>query len=109
MNITNEQRAEAQKTAEKLKVATLYVNDKGEYFTSENLAQLSVASDKKRYQKLDFSTGSSEESEDIFAQINELQTVEEVQTILDAELEGVGDAAIIEACEARINELKNAK
>lgn len=39
--------------------------------------------------------------------IHSLDTVEEVQTILDAELVGLGDAEIIAACEARIEELTN--
>lgn len=109
MKITDEQRAKAQELAEKLKVSKLYVNDKGEYFTSENLAQLSVEGNKKKYQKLDFAPVANEEADDIFAQIKALQTVEEVQAILDAEIEGAGDAELMDACEARINELKDAE
>lgn len=109
MNITDEQKEKAQELAEKLKVSVLYINDKGEYFTNENLVQLSVDGDKKKYQKLDFAPVANEEADDIFTQIKELQTIEDVQTILDAEIEGAGDAEIMNACEARINELKDAE
>lgn len=94
--------------AAKLKKDVLYINEAGEYFTSENLAQLSVKGDKNKYQKLDYSTvltESNTETEEL-AEINALQTVDEVHAILDLELEGAGRESVIEACEARIKELQ---
>lgn len=108
MKITDEQKAKAQELAEKLKVGWLYVNDKGEYFTSENLAQLSVGGDKKKYFMLGFDPAVQEENETLL-KINALESVEEVQAILDAEIEGAGDAEIMETCEARIKELNDAE
>lgn len=106
MKITDEQRTKGQELAKQMRTDVLYVNETGEYFTSENLAQLSVAGDKKKYQKLDFAPAVDEEDLEVTIElIKSLETVEEVQTILDAELEGAGDAELIAACEARIAEL----
>lgn len=59
MKATKNQIEKGREQAERLKVTILYINNKGEYFTSENLAQLSVKGDKKKYQKLDYSTSAS--------------------------------------------------
>jgi hypothetical protein len=108
MNATNEQIEKGKELAEKLKVTVLYINDKGEYFTSDNLAQLSVKGDKKKYQKLDYSAAVKDEIEDDEIQeINKLQTVEEVQALLDIELEGENRSDVVEACKSRIEELEN--
>lgn len=47
MKITDEQKTKGIEIATGLKITVLYINDKGEFFTSENLAQLSVAGDKR--------------------------------------------------------------
>ena len=106
MKVTAKQVESGKDIAAKLKTNVLYINEAGEYFTSENLAQLSVYGDKKKYQKLDYSTTavSTDETEEL-TEIAALQTVDEVQAILDLELEGAGREAIIKACEARIKEL----
>lgn len=106
MHATNDQIEKGKGIAAKLKTDVLYINVNGEYFTSENLAQLSVKGDKKKYQKLDYSTSlvSNDEAEEL-AEIKAMKTVDEVQSILDLELEGAGRESIIEACEARIKEL----
>ena len=109
MKATKEQIEKGKGIAIKLKTDTLFINEKGEYFTSENRAQLSVKGDKQKYQKLDYSTSftaADAESEEL-AEIKALKTVDEVQTILDLELEGAGRETIIKACEDRIAELKN--
>lgn len=107
MKATEKQIEVGKAHAEKLKKDVLYINEAGEYFTCENLAQLSVKGDKKKYQKLDYSTTavSTDETEEL-AEIAALQTVDEVQAILDLELEGAGREAIIKACEVRIKELE---
>lgn len=109
MKISDEKRKEGEEHAKALKTNVIYINDKGEFFSTENLAQLSVDGNKKKYQKLDFAPVANEGADDIFAQIKALQTVEEVQAILDAEIEGAGDAELMDACETRINELKDAE
>lgn len=106
MKATEEQFEKGKAIAEKLKVNTLFINEGGEYFTSENLAQLSVKGDKKKYQKLEFTTSAATEENEELAEINALTTVEEVQAILDLELEGAGREEIIKACEDRIKELE---
>lgn len=109
MKATADQIEKGKEIAEKLKVNTLYLNENGEYFTSLNLVNLSVKSDKKKFCTLEYSTASSasaDEQEEL-EQIKALETVEEVQDILDTELEGEGRAEIIAACEARIEQLQN--
>lgn len=105
MKATKEQIEKGKELAEKLKTDILFINEAGEYFTSENLAQLSVKGDKKKYQRLEYSTSPVAEENEELAEINSLNTVEEVQAILDLELEGAGREEIIDACEARIKEL----
>lgn len=108
MKATNEQIEKGKGIAKQLKTDTLFINDKGEYFTDENRAQLSVKGDKKKYQKLDYSTSftaDDAEAEEL-AEIKALQSVDEVQAILDLELEGAGRESIIKACEDRLAELQ---
>ncbi|NDV93543.1 hypothetical protein D0T84_01250 [Dysgonomonas sp. 521] len=109
MKANQKQIEKGKSIAKQLKTDTLFINDKGEYFTSENRAQLSVNGDKKKYQKLDYSTSFSNENDEAeeLAEIKALQSVDEVQAILDLELEGAGRETIIKACEDRIAELKN--
>ncbi|MBD8348583.1 hypothetical protein [Dysgonomonas sp. HGC4] len=109
MTATAEQIEKGKEIAKDLKVKKLYLNDKGEFFTSQNLASLSVKADKKKYTTLDYSTtslASADELEEL-AQIYALETVEEVDEILDVELEGEGRREIIEACETRKQQLQN--
>jgi len=106
MKATKKQIEKGKSLAKSLKIDIVYVNDKGEYFTNENLAQLSVKGDKQRYQALNYSTSvdATAESEEL-AEIKSLKTVYEVQAILDTELESEGREEIIKACEDRIAEL----
>lgn len=55
MKVTKKQAEEGAAIAEKLRVNGLFINKKGEYFTSENLAALSVGGKKDQYARLDFS------------------------------------------------------
>lgn len=105
MKATKEQIDKGKELAEKLKTDILFINEAGEYFTDENLAQLSVKGDKKEYQQLEYSTSAVTEENEELAEINSLNTVEDVQAILDLELEGSNREAIIDACKARIKEL----
>jgi len=109
MKANQEQIEKGKGIARQLKTDTLFINEKGEYFTSENRAQLSVKGDKKKYQKLDYSTSFTADDAEAkeLAEIKVSQTIDEVQIILDMELEGAGRETIIKACEDRIAELKN--
>ncbi len=104
MKATKEQIDKGKELAEKLKTDILFINKAGEYFTDENLAQLSVK-DKNEYQQLEYSTSAVTEENEELAEINSLNKVEDVQAILDLELEGSNREAIIDACKARIKEL----
>lgn len=106
MKITEETRQRGKELAGELKASVLFVNDKNEFFTSENLASLSVSGNKAKFQKLDFVIQETKDLEVTIEVIEGLETIEEVQAILDAEIIGAGDAAIMDACEARIAELK---
>ena len=107
MKATNKQIDKGQKLAKNLKTDILYINDNGEFFTSENLALLSVKNDKNRCQKLDYSAViKSDEASEELTEIKSLKTIDEVQSILDTELEGAGREEIIKACEDRIRELE---
>ena len=55
LNISEKKKQEAEKIAKKLNVKTLFVNNKNEFFTSENLASVSVDNDKDKYGKIEFS------------------------------------------------------
>jgi hypothetical protein len=108
MKANQEQTQKGKSLAGRLKTDTLFVNERGEFFTSENLAQLSVKGDKKKYRKLDYSTpfaADDAEAEEL-AEIKALQSTDDVQVILDVELEGLGRETITKACEDRIAELK---
>jgi 23S rRNA pseudoU1915 N3-methylase RlmH len=52
MNVTKEQKAKALEIAKAQKVKAVWVNEKGEYFTSEDLASLSVKGKKDKYQEI---------------------------------------------------------
>ena len=53
MQVTKEHREKAAELAAKNKVNTLYVNKKGEFFTSENLASISVNGKNNNYAKIE--------------------------------------------------------
>ena len=110
MKATKKQIEKGGALAKQLKTVILFINENGEFFTSENLAQLSVKGDKKKYQKLDYSKSVTTDIDDSeaeeLAEIKALQAEDKVQAILDLELESAGREKIIKACEDRIAELK---
>ena len=75
MKISKELKAQAAEAAKSLGVNTIYVNDKEEMFTVENLALNSVGSDKERVETLTFATdagsGSDSSSENNVQSTNE--------------------------------------
>lgn len=60
MNITKELREKSQSVIKELDLKEVFVNEKGEFFSQENLAGLSVKGDKKKYEKI-LKTGTKEE------------------------------------------------
>lgn len=52
MNITQKQHDKAQSLMIELKTDEIFINEGGEFFTSENLASLSVKGDKKKFTKI---------------------------------------------------------
>ncbi|MDR1459157.1 MAG: hypothetical protein LBI60_02975 [Bacteroidales bacterium] len=57
MNISKKKAAEARKIKAEHGYKEIYVNDKGEFFSIENYALLSVNGDKKRYMKVEEEKG----------------------------------------------------
>lgn len=94
-------------------VDIVYVNIKGEFFTNENLASLSVNGVKSKYTKIDISIIAPKETatndlqtiDEILEQINNA-TLEETEAIYTAELEGKNRDAILDACEKKFETLK---
>jgi hypothetical protein len=52
IQLSKEQKKKAAEIARKHKVDTVFVNDKNEYFTQQNLVELSVNGDKEKYGSL---------------------------------------------------------
>lgn len=53
MNLTQKQEEKAQGIIKELKLKELFINENGEFFTTENLAKLSVNGDSKKFQKIE--------------------------------------------------------
>lgn len=49
MNLTQKQQDKAQSIIKELDLKEIFINDKGEFFTTENLAKLSVKGDSKKF------------------------------------------------------------
>lgn len=111
---TTEQIKEAQVIATRLGVSTLYVNDKGEFFSSENAALQSVEGDSQRLQivearKAVAGNEADEDGDDLaleLAEIKALNTVDDVDAMLSVEEEGANRAVIVAALMARREELE---
>jgi hypothetical protein len=56
MNISKEKKAEALKIKAAHGYKEIYVNNKGEFFSMENYASMSVDGDRKRYMKVEAGT-----------------------------------------------------
>jgi hypothetical protein len=113
MKITKDKLKEAQDIAKKYGYKQMFVNNKGELFTSENLASVSVDHDKDKYTEvpLNVATVSTTEkakvkSDSLTLEIDACTSVEDVEEILNAEKEGENRADVIAACELKIEQLK---
>ncbi len=118
MKITESQQKQARELAEKHGCKELYLNDKGEFFTSENYAAMSVSNDKEKYLKLSIgievnaekSTNDLGKAADVILEIEAATDVEAIEAILIAEAEGKNRKSVIDAGAKKIESLsKNAQ
>ncbi|MEL3904450.1 MAG: hypothetical protein P1P63_04995 [Treponemataceae bacterium] len=116
MKITNEIKKRAQEVAEKNGLNVVFVNDKGEFFSNENFAALSVKSDKQKYAKIEVAAVSDNSDEkkgtndldtvaEVVAAIEAATEVEAVEAILKAETEGKNRKTVLEAGAKKIAQL----
>lgn len=114
MKATKEQVAKAAEIASKCGANKVFVNKKGEYFTNENYAAMSVGGSKEEYCEI-VVTPVAEASEPDLAAATAEQLIAaakaatesaQVQTILDAEKAGKGRKTVLEACDAKLKELE---
>ena len=119
MKITALQLKQARELAEKHGYTELYINDKGEHFTSANLSALSVGHDKDKWAKIDLiavvekeekSTTDLQKAAELIAMIEAATEVEAIEAIAKAEAEGKNRVSVIEAAAKKIESLsKNAQ
>ena len=116
LKITSETKKRAQEVAEKNGLNVVFVNDKGEFFSNENFASLSVKGDKSKYAKIEVVAVSDDsESEkatndlgtvtEVVAAIEAAETVEAIEAITKAETEGKNRKTVLEAGAKKITQL----
>ncbi len=113
MKISKDKLKEAQDIAKKYGFKQMYVNEGGEFFTSENLASGSVNGNKDKYAEVPLNVATVSEkktkpgkTDALTLEIDACTTVEEVEEILNAEQEGENRKEVISACELKIEQLK---
>lgn len=116
LKITSEIKNRAQEVAEKNGLNVIFVNDKGEFFSNENFAALSVKSDKSKYAKIEV-VAVGDDSEDgkgtndlgtvteVVASIEAAETVDDVEAIVKAEKEGKNRKTVLDAAQKKIDQL----
>ncbi len=105
MKITADIKAKAAELAEKHGFDELFVNAKGEFFTSKSNAANSVDGNKEKYAQVHLGVAGSGErtttdldkAADVIAQIEAAEDKEGVEAILEAESEGKNRKTVIEA------------
>ena len=112
MNITDKQKAQAAELFKKHGFNKLFMNERGEFFSIENLAASSVSGDKAKYMQVDpisvnSSGKSSEAAAALIEQINTADTAEKVQMILDAELKSSKRKSVIDAANKKLETFKS--
>lgn len=116
MKITNEIKKQAAEVAEKNRLNVVFVNERGEFFSSENFAALSVKGDKAKYAKIEVDIVSDAPEDEkgtndlgtvaeVITSIETAESVEDVEAILKAEAEGKNRKKILKAGEKKITEL----
>lgn len=119
MKITDLKLKAARELAEKHGYTELYVNDKGEFFTSQNYAAMSVNNDKAKWAKVELiavvekeqkATTDLQKTAEVLAEIEAATEVAVVEAIAKAEAEGKNRKSVIFSAEKKIESLsKNAQ
>lgn len=117
LKITTEQKNKGIEIGRKLGQSKMWINEKGEYFTSENFAQISVGNNKEKIGMIEVTAEAVKESKtnelgtasDVIAAIESAETAEAVQAIIDAENEGKKRTTVLEAGAKKLETLKDAE
>ena len=133
LQVTKEQKQKAIELGRKHNVNSMFVNDKGEFFTNENFAKLSVNGDKEKLatvqvtpeeiketkeepkeeaKKIETSgkpTTETATAAELIAAIENATEITAVQAILDAEKSGKKRATVLAAANTKIEQLNTSK
>lgn len=109
LKITKEQNQKGVEIGRKLGQSKMWINEKGEYFTNESFANLSVNSDKNKIAMIEVSaevvtekTNELGTAAEVIAAIEAATELEAVQAILDAENAGKKRTTVLAAAELKI-------
>jgi len=114
LKITTEQKNKGIELGRKLGQSKMWINEKGEYFTSENFAFHSVSNDKEKVGTIEVTAETVKEektnvlgkADDLIAAIEAAETAEAVQAIIDAENEGKKRTTVLEAGAKKLGTFK---
>jgi hypothetical protein len=118
MKITEAQLKRARELAAKHGCKELFINEKGEFFTSQNYAALSVKNNKEKWTKVELgndvkvekTTTDLEKAAEVIAKIEASTEVSAIELIVKAESEGRNRKSVIDAGAKKIESLsKNAQ
>lgn len=111
LKIDDKTKKRAQEVIKNNGLSVVFVNDKGEFFSNENHAALSVGGNKAKYAKIEVGAISDNSEKgtndlgtvnDVVAAIESAETVEAIEAILKAEREGKARKTILDAGAKRI-------
>jgi hypothetical protein len=120
MKATNQQKEKAKQYAKNFGAKHIFLNNKGEYFTSENYAAISVKNNTSRYIKIDCSSALAEDDKsanttqtnntdkqaaEVLKSVEQCTCLEDLEVIYNTEQQGNKRPAVLEACEEKLNEL----
>lgn len=114
MTISKELKEKALKLGRKHNAQKVWVNESGEVFTEEQFAKASVKGDKDKYSPVEITAAVKKDApgsndlgnvQDVLAAIEAAETVEAVQTILDAEKTAKNRVTVLTAASKKIEAL----
>jgi len=114
LKITTEQKNKGIEIGRKLGQSQMWINEKGEYFTSDNFALISVGSNKEKVGMIEVTaevakveqTTATGTAVELIAAIDAATELDAVVAILEAETAGKNRATVIAAADAKIDLLK---
>lgn len=115
MDVSKEIQKEAQALAKKYGYKELFVNESGEFFTSANLAAVSVGNDKEKYAEVQLGStaqsnqGKVTDAASLILAIDACATTDEVNALLEEEKSGKNRKTVIDACEKKLELLNKAE